>query len=137
MDSEKDAVKNFERQSEEMINEMGIALVLTMMASAPHDKIKALDWWPRAKSALETAADAASCWPQMISKMAAKLQIDATSIATAKQISLIGEQVGTGAMFERFRSICRRDAVFIVAMSQARRDEQKQQQAKDKENVRS
>jgi hypothetical protein len=127
-------VKEFERQSEEMINDMGIRLVLTMMASAPHDKIKALDWWPRAKSALETAADAASCWPQMISKMSAKLQIDATTIATANEIRVIGEQVGTGEMFERFRSICRRDAVFIVAMSQARRDEQRQTKAtyKDK-----
>jgi hypothetical protein len=134
MDSEKEVLKQYERQSEELINEMGISLVLTMMASVPHDKIKALDWWPRAKSALETAADAASCWPQMVSKMASKLQIDATTIATAKEISLIGEQVGTGAMFERFRSICRRDAVFIVAMSQARRDEQRQAKAKEQEN---
>jgi hypothetical protein len=62
----------------------------------------------------------------MVSKMAAKLQIDATTITTAKEICLIGENVGHGPAFERFRSICRRDAVFIVAMSQARRDEQRE-----------
>lgn len=112
---------------DEQVNDLAIDLVLSMMASV--DKISALNWWPRAKSALETAADAASSWPQMVSKMAAKLTIDATTNATANSIAKLGEKLREEKAFEKFRSICRRDAVFIVAMAQARRDEQRQAKA--------
>ena len=108
---------------DDKLNELAIRLVLTMMASVDTDKIGALSWWPRARSAIETAADAASCWPQMVSKMAAKLQIDATTNKTADDIAYIGRVLHEANSFERFRQICRRDAVFIVAMSQAKRDE--------------
>jgi len=111
--------------TDEALSEIGVDLVLSMMASVSSDKIGAMDWWPRAKSALETAADAASNWPHMVSKMASKLQIDATMVSTATNIAAIGKDLSEQNLFERFRKVCRRDAVFIVAMSQAKRDEQK------------
>jgi hypothetical protein len=134
MDEEKQILREIEKQTDEMQTQMAIDLVLTMMSSASLEKIRALDWWPRAKSALETAADVAASWGQMVSKMAKKLSIDATTIATAKEISLIGDQVGIGTSFERFRALCRRDAVFIVAMAQAKRDEQRQAKAQEEKS---
>ncbi len=108
---------------DEKLTDLAIDLVLSMMASASTDKINPLAWWPRAKSALETAADVAESWQHMVSKMADKLQLDATTLATATSLKTNGEQIGSS--FERFRRLCRRDAIFIVAMAQATREEQR------------
>ena len=110
---------------DDILTDLAVDLVLTMMASASSENISGMDWWPRARSALETAADVADSYPQMISKMGAKLQIDAARNDTAKGISLLGDQLKTVQAFERFRALCRRDALYIVAMAQAKRDEQK------------
>ena len=110
---------------DDKLTDLAVDLVLAMMQSASTDKIGALDWWPRARTAIETAADVASSWPHLISKMAAKLQIDATQTGSAKAISFLGDELSEGKAFDRFRALCRRDAVFIVAMAQAKRDEQK------------
>lgn len=113
-----------EEMTEEEAADAGVELVLSMMASVPQDTIRAIDWWPRAKSALETAADAAGSWQHMVSKMAAKLGIDATMLSTADTLAFLGGSV-SGINFEGFRKVARRDAVFIVAMAQAKRNEQR------------
>lgn len=112
--------------TEEEAADVAVNLVLAMMASVPQDTIRAVDWWPRAKSALETAADAAGSWQHMVSKMAAKLGVNATRLSTADMLVSIGHQL-SGAGFERFQKVARRDAVFIVAMAQAKRIEQRKQ----------
>lgn len=108
---------------DEKLTDLAVDVVLSMMSSASTDKISPLAWWPRAKSSLETAADVAESWQHMVSKMAAKLQIDSTTNATAAALKIIGEKIGDS--FGRFRNLCRRDAIFIVAMAQAEREEQR------------
>ena len=116
--------------NDEQITDLAVNLVLCMMSSASTDKIRPLDWWPRAKSSMVRAADTAETWSHMISKMADKLQIDTLSNRTALSIKKLGRQLQADEAFNRFRSICRRDAIYIVAMAQAKRDEQKRDKTK-------
>lgn len=92
-------------------------LVRAMMSSASSEKIRRIEWWERAKSAIETAAMSSDSFPSLVSTMARKLQIDCTTIATASDIVLLGEVVAHN--FEAFRRFCERHAVYIVALVQA------------------
>lgn len=112
--------------SDEAMTDLAVRLVLTLMASASTDKIRALDWWSRAKSALVTAAAAAESWGHMVSKMAEKLQIDVLRLASSRSISSIGRALKRSDEWVRFRTLCERDAVYIVAMAQVERDLQRE-----------
>jgi len=83
--------------------------------------VKPKDWWERARTALVTAAAVADTWPQMVSRQLAKLQVRATAPQTAESVEIIGKQfVELGpAAWSRFRALCERDALYIVAMAQA------------------
>src|SRR5690606_16622473 len=81
-------------------------LVRAMMSSASSKKIRRIEWWERAKSALETAAMSSDSFPSLVSTMARKLQIDCTTIATASDVVLLGEVVAHD--FEAFRRFCER-----------------------------
>lgn len=94
-------------------------LVLAMMASASTDKIRAMDWWPRAKAALMNAAESESSWGGIVTRMARRLQIDMTTLATGKAISSI--EIPDGEVRE-FAALVRREAVYIVAAAQIERD---------------
>jgi len=110
--------------SDDDLTDIAEALVLAVMRSASTDTIRAIDWWPRARSALQVAAAQAESWPHMISKMGQKLQIEAFQAMSSKTIAQI--RVPNDA-FPRFREICQRDSLFIVAMAQATRDRQKEE----------
>jgi hypothetical protein len=94
-----------------------VKLVRTMMASASSDRIRRVDWWARAKSALETAAMSSDNFSSMISSMARKLQIDVTSTQTGEEVADLALAVEND--FESFRRFCEREAVYVVAIAQA------------------
>lgn len=92
-------------------------LVRAMMASASGEKIRRIEWWQRAKSALETAAMSADSFPSMVSAMARKLQIDVTTTTTGLDVANLALAVEPD--FESFRRFCEREAIYVVAIVQA------------------
>lgn len=106
------------------ITDIAVDFVLAMMSSASTDNIRPLDWWTRARSALETSASVAESWPQMVSKFGSKIQVDACRGKTSHALVTLKARLGDG--FGTFRALCQRDALYIVAMAQAKRDEQKE-----------
>lgn len=92
-------------------------LVRAMMRSVPPKTIRAIDWWERARNALEIAAMSSSSFSSLISEMGRKLQI----VATRKVSGVIVADIDTliGPHFEAFRSYCEREALYIIAMCQA------------------
>lgn len=94
-----------------------IDLVRAMMGSASSDKIRRIEWWIRARNALETAATSADSFASMVSTMGRKLQIDATTISTARVVADLAHAVASD--FEAFRRYCEREHLFIVAIAQA------------------
>lgn len=113
--------------SNEMHMQRATTLVLAMMRSASTERIDPKKWWERAASSLETGAAVGSCFGEMIHVMAGKLQIDVTTMATAETIATLAEALADPGDFEAFRSLCERQSVFIVAMAQAHREEQRQE----------
>ena len=110
----------------------GIAVdfVLTMMSSASTDNIRPLDWWTRARSALEVSAAVAESWPQMVAKFGSKVQIVAVKGKTSHKLAHLGKGLSEGD-FDRFRYLAQRDALFVVAMAQVKRDSQKEVRKQD------
>lgn len=110
--------------TDEGLTERAVRFLLTMLASASTEKIDPRDWWDRARSALETGATSDD-WPRMVSRIGKKLQIDSLTEASSVSVSEIGADLADTYSFRRFRAICKRDALYITAMAQARRAEQK------------
>jgi hypothetical protein len=100
---------------------LAVSLVLGVMRSASTEKIRPMDWWIRAQSALKSAASMAGSFGQLTSIMGRKLQIPTFNGISSRLISSIGEQVADPDDFESFRCLCERDALYIVAEAQARR----------------
>lgn len=107
------------------LTDLAVEFLLAMMSSASTDVIRPLDWWERARAALETSAAVAESWPQMVAKFGQKIQVTATRAKTSSRLSSIGQQLADEAVFERFRYLAQRDALYVAAMAQARRDEEK------------
>jgi hypothetical protein len=101
---------------------MATELVLAMMASATTEKIRPVDWWPRAKSALVAACSRAEDWSQLVSTMARKLQIETLRGDSTKALSLCEPHPEDFGAFVR---LCRREAVYIVAQAQMMREIQR------------
>lgn len=101
----------------------GIDLVRAMMGSASTDKIRRIEWWSRAKTALETAAASAGSYGSMVSTMGRKLQIDVTATYTGEAVARVG--LAVAADFEAFRRYCEREALYVVAICQAESKERK------------
>lgn len=109
---------------DDVLTDMAIDFVLAMMGSASTDVIDPREWWTRARTGLESSASATS-WPEMVSRYGAKLQVVALRDRSASQIATLGAALGSQGGFRRFRALCRRDALFITAMAQQKRAEQK------------
>lgn len=99
-----------------------IDLVRMMMSSASSEKIRRIEWWSRAKTALATAAASADNFGSMVSVMGRKLQIDVTTNATATELAALSVRI---ADFEAFRRFCERDALYAVAIAQAEAEERR------------
>lgn len=95
-----------------------VALVNAMMRSADTDNISPRDWWPRATSALITAAAAAVDYPAMVSTMARKLQIETLTQESAEAVAALRNDIPE---WETFRRFAERDAAWCVAVLRASR----------------
>lgn len=94
-----------------------IDLVRALMRSTDSRKIRRIEYWSRAKSALETAAMSADSFSSLVSKMGHKLQIDCTTKTSGE---IVGElAVAVGADFEAFRRYCAAESLYIIAICQA------------------
>jgi len=114
-----------------VLTDMAVAWVRAAMRSVDSTVVKPKDWWERARTSLITAAAVADTWPQMVARHLGKLQVRATTTTTAESVEVIGAQLtelGENA-WPRFRALCERDALYIVAMAQA-------ESAKKKEKAR-
>lgn len=112
---------NLERlnYSDDDLTDIAVEVVLAMMTSVSTETIQPINWWPRAKSALSVAAVQAESWSQFISKMGQKLQIN--TLRKKSSLKVVGLRV-PDEYFPRFRTLCQRDSLYIVAMAQAERD---------------
>jgi hypothetical protein len=106
------------------ISEVAAELLLSVLRSASTEKIQPVKWWTTAKTALETAAGTSRSWPEFVSRLAKKLQVDALSGDSSRSACDIGLRVGIDG-FARFRRVAKRDAIMITALAQAMRDEQR------------
>ncbi len=105
----------------------GVALVQTMMRSASIEKIRPIDWWTRARTALEGAARSSDHFSAMASAMARKLQIDVARTDTATDLAFLADEVA--GSFPAFRRFVEREALYIVAMAQADSKARKEERA--------
>jgi hypothetical protein len=106
----------------EQLLRCAIALVRAMMSSASTEKIRRIEWWSRAKSALETAAQSADSFGSLVSVMGRKLQIDVTTTHTAQEVAALASRVSD---FEAFRHYVEHEALYVVAIAQAESAERK------------
>jgi hypothetical protein len=103
------------------MQDLAVELVLAIMRSASTEKIRPMDWWVRAQSAMHSAAAMAQGYGQMVSIMGRKLQIATYTQNSAIVISSIGRELKNEEGFELFRDMCESDTLYIVAEAQARR----------------
>lgn len=122
MKSQKEQGKNF---TDEELTDLAVDLILAVLHSADPDVIGPINWWIRAKSALETAASAAHSYQHMVSRCAEKLQIQTPQIVSSKAIFSIGKNFVDEKIFERFRYLCERDTIYIIAIARMKREEDK------------
>lgn len=106
-----------------------IDLVRAMMGSASSEKIRRIEWWSRAKSALETAAMSSDNYGSLVSTMGRKLQIDVTTISTAQGLAAIG--LAVAGDFESWRRFLATEALYVVAIAQAESAERKAKRAEN------
>lgn len=102
---------------------IAVDLIHTMMASASSENIRRIEWWSRARTALETAAQSSDSFASMVSVMGRKLQIDVTTKAGGVEIARLAAVVG--ADFEAFRRFCDRQALYCAAIAQSESDARK------------
>lgn len=105
---------------DDTLTDMAVNLVLGLMRSADTDVIHPFDWWPRAKTALVVSASIAESYASMISRFLEKIQVSAPTTETSKIVAETKNTLASlGDVWERFRFLCERDALYIVAMAQA------------------
>lgn len=110
-----------------------VDLVRTMMDSASSEQIRRIEWWSRAKTALETAAQSSDSFASMVSVMGRKLQIDVTTVATGQEVASLARVVGGD--FEAFRRYCEREALFVVAIAQSESQERRAEREKKHDDL--
>ena len=112
---------------DEILTNMAVDLVVALMKSADPEIIRPMDWWSRAKTALVVSASVAETYPAMISKYLSKIQVVATKAETSEIIATTRDCIASLGMeaWERFRFLCERDALYIVAMSQVQNQQRR------------
>lgn len=93
-----------------------------ILDSADAEKIGPKRWWDRARTALETGTATAS-FSEATAKTAAKLEIDgALSAKSSRTVEQLAKLLADPAVFEAWAELCRRDAVYITALTRVQRD---------------
>ena len=109
--------------------ERGKRLVLAVMASASTERIDPRRWWERAKTALETGAAVGADFPEMVSVMSRKLEIEVLTTDSAERVDALARDIGED--FEAFRRLCEDQALYAVAMAQAARAEEREDRQRE------
>ena len=99
-------------------------LVLVMMSNASTDDISPMQWWERARSALETGAARGRTWGELVATMAKKLQVQTLRNDTASSVCSMALD---GRLLARFCRIVRDQSVYIVAEAQVERMRQREE----------
>lgn len=108
--------------SDDELHDLGVRTLLAVLKSASTDDIAPRDWWRRAQAALQAGAGMSASFNQMTSKMAAKLEIQAPTQWTARELNSISSALREHDQFDRFRALCERDAFMITSDAQVVRD---------------
>lgn len=132
--SEIGAPPSSQAMTDERHASMARDLVLEMMSCVPPDTIDGLKWWPRAKSALETACGKADTWGELVTIMAAKLEIDVLKLAS---VSSVCSMRLSQRELRDFNRVVKREAVYIIAEAQSVREQQRTADAPAKAKQRS
>jgi len=113
-------------------HDIAVDFILAVMRSASTDKIRPIDWWQRAKTALESSAGGAAHWDDLLTRIARKLQIEVYREASVLSLEGIRDDLED---FRPFATYCRRHSIAIVAAAQAQsaaaRDERKAAKAQE------
>ena len=108
--------------------DLAVRLVLAVMRSASTEKIDPLDWWTRAKDAL-VFGTATQDYETCVHEMAESLQIHTLKAESARAIYSIGQELSEHPdSWPIFRDECQRKAIYVVALAQVQRDEERQRQ---------
>lgn len=108
--------------SETDLADAAVEFINAVLDSVDTSVIKPMDFWERAKTALETGAASSTTWPGCASKTAKKLQISTLTKTSGDTITRIGQTLADPAAFAAWRRLVVRDAIYLVAMARAARD---------------
>lgn len=108
----------------------GVTLVRAMMRSASSEKIRPIEWWTRAQSALVAASESSSTFSALVSRMGKQLQIDTLRTESAEDLAFLAEEVA--ADFDAFVRFCAEEALYVVALAQVERKAEREEQAKQR-----
>ena len=98
------------------------AFLSAILDSADPERIGPKRWWDRARTALETGTATAS-FSEATAKTAAKLEIDgALTAKSSRTINRLAAPLSDPAVFGPWAELCRRDAVYITALTRVQRD---------------
>ena len=114
--------------SDAALSTLATQFVLAMMASASTQKIRPMDWWERAKSALVTSAAASENRRDLVTRFAKRVQIQTLTAASVDRLNCLSS-LDDPAVFQRFVRVVSREAVFIVAMAQEKRADEREEKA--------
>lgn len=115
---------------------LAVRIVRSMMSNASSERIRRIEWWSRAQSALKTAAQSTDNFGSFISKMASKLEIDVTTIASGQEIVALGNELGDDVdTVDDWLRFCDEQAVYIVAEVQAASQERRAQRERQAKHI--
>jgi len=98
---------------------LAVAWLDALLGSASVDTIGVTNWWPRATSALVTAAATADSYGHAVSTACRKLQIDVLSAHSAKALADLEPQIGPH--LAQWQALAERDAEYLVALTRVHR----------------
>jgi hypothetical protein len=96
--------------------ELGELVVVAIMRSASTDVIRPVDWWGRARSALDSACSRADDFPAFVAEMARKLNIHVFAQLSAQELIALEQRLD----FKAWRQYCASRAVYVIAGAQNR-----------------
>ena len=111
--------------------DMGVELVLAMMASASTDHIRPTDWWERARTALEISAEASDSKGEMVTRFASRNKAHTLAKRTVERLSSLSS-LDDPAVFTAFRRFVSRQSTYVVAFAQERRGNERAEAESDK-----
>lgn len=112
----------------EELTEVAVQFVLAMMASASTKRISPMDWWERARTALEFSTRTARDHRHMVTLFARKISAETLTASTSDRLASCLCSIETPHAFAAFRRAVARESTYIVAFAQMRRAEQREEE---------